>query len=310
MTNLIKGFVPAFSWCLIVIVCSFVTACGGAREYDEKVVKKVRLSRVWSSSRWMVVGAINQRGPLSVLIALPKDFRAMGLESRAWIKPEVVKPLSLKVLMSLRDRLCSSGAALSLDGLRESIKTTFIVLNDREQTLIPKEIDAIIPASEIFGVESSEQLQVSDRGYLQRGEAPKSMIHDRPWVSRFAERWRPTVAYPELIIAERVDLKDQIEVRWREPRTELPDDLWLMISLSPQVKKSDQLLMVHLREQKRPIPSANELKTLINVERERQVDRIKRIERCPIYAPCQLKLLDVLRRPERCLHNICMVTLP
>jgi hypothetical protein len=294
---------------LLIIVQAY--ACGGLMPPSSSKPQMIRLSRVWQSPSWFSVGAINQRGPLHILLATTDDFKRLNIEAIPWIHPSVLPSLKLATTINLQGQSQTPASPLILDGLSKSMTINFTVLREAILERIPFMIDAIIPIEQVLKGDEATDLIVSTDGYLMRA----STLHSIPksnssLLYRFQELFDPQATYPDLLVAERIDYKDHIKIRWKVPQIELPKNIWIVSSLNPKVPEQGPIVGIRIKKKRRPIlinpmsPIRDDL-----IDQTYPLDHVLVKQTCPPHHPCPIRLKDIMRTNRPCHHDLCMITL-
>ena len=312
---------------LLLILCALMGCARGPLSrsgQDRESINGIKLSRVYLAERWQTIAAIDQRGPLTALIATPEDFEHFQIPSGRWVRGAVIDQLDLSTHHNLLGREQTSPLPLSLDGLHRELKMSFTRLDPDYDRSLPRLYDLILPAQELFGtnlfgalctsLEGSlrqvENTNVrSGRQCLEMGPQKLALYKARPWVMRYALLWDPSEAYDDFIVADRVDLRDVIEIRWRPVEIALPTDLWIVVGPRLGSKKKISLIAAHFRQPSAHIPSLNPPKTTVKTPKEERADTLQRMIRCPPRSPCPLALVDVIRRTQKCHSDLCVENL-
>ena len=144
--------------------------------------------------------------------------------------------------MNLSGHRQSSIVSIELDGLRDAFKMQLILPNAEEQKSMPKDVDLILPVEQLFTPVEAQKLSVHKDGYLgfiklkeeiditsndqSSLEFNISSKHDPnetpSYVYRFNDLVNIEEAFPNRVIAERVDLKNRVELHWFPPLIKLP----------------------------------------------------------------------------------------
>lgn len=294
---------------LLIIVQ--VYACGSVISPSTSRPQMIRLSRVWQSPSWFSVGAINQRGPLHILLATTDDYKRLNIASIPWVHPSILPSLKLATTINLQGQSQTPASVLILDGLNESVTLKFTVLSDIVLERIPAKIDAIIPINKVLRGDEATDLIVSVDGYLMRASNPHSIPKpNSSLLYRFQELFDPQAIYPNLLIAERIDYKDHIKIRWKVPQIELPKDLWIVSSLNPKVPEQGPIVGIRIKKKRRPI-LINPMSTVRDdlIDQTYPLDHVLVKQTCPPHHPCPIRLKDIMRTNRPCHHDLCVITL-
>lgn len=328
LTSMLMSLLVSLSTLMCVGCGERVTAQRGAH---------VRLSRAWHPLAWESIGALDRRGPLTVGIWRPRDFKRWSLAPGAWVTPEVAQALDLSVTQDLRGASLVRSQALSLDGLQKPLSLDLYLLPSAGLQALPPQLDVII-SSDLLARHLSARtpkLKAHPSGHLSSPDDPNSEqpkrehtslsetqearsdsltstkgdeVPDTPAHLQRFKRWSPRAAYPDLIVGTQVDEVTQTVMRWRRPLTSLPPDLWLLVdlTLSPDqhmilgawiIKSSGDRDIIQR--------STVSTWTLGDTERRRRAQPGWR-STCTYAAPCPVTLRDVIRRIERCTHDLCV----
>ena len=120
-------------------------------------------------------------------------------------------------------------------------------------------------------------------------------------------------AFPDRIIAERIDLKDRVEVHWFPPLIKQPKDLWIVTSLALDSNQNlKNIVVVHLRQPKAlTLIGSDQYRKKSYYNKTYKLGELRSQSQCDIKSPCPIFIRDVYRLNRKCLHDLCLVkTLP
>ena len=308
-TLTIGKLVKSLGGASLLLLALSVISCGVSPPTESIKPTQIRLSQIWDAQDWQSIAALNQRGPLSVLIAKEDDLKELKLESIPWIRADIIDLLALQTTINLKQQRQTKKYPIVLDGMKESLKLSFTALNRKFFPYVTQRYDLIIPYQSLFPDCLEQDLEIDNKGYLVVMKSKKNLI-DPPkkheakkqsmpqWLNRYQDIWDVQKAFPSLIVAQRVDHKDEVEIRWFPPTIPLPTDLWIVTSSDFLNPAQGEKFVVHIRSPKsylaKPIQA---LRFSITTE--------KRQKKCTTRQPCTLYLQDVMRVSKKCLHDLC-----
>ena len=314
--------------CLITYLTLLICACSASPLINLKD-QRIRLAKVWQSSQWLTTGAIDRRGPLVIWLAKSTELRALKLANRAWLQPHVAVDLNIKTRMNLTGHRQSSVVSIELDGLRDAFKLQLTLPNTEEQKALPKNVDLILPVEQLVTSAKVQSLSIHEDGFLGFTKPKKTIDptghvasitklnastepdsnETHPYVYRFDDVFNVDQAFPGRIIAERIDLKDRVEVHWFPPLIKQPKDLW--IATSPALDSDQNLkniVVVHLRQPKAlTLIGSDQYRKKSYYNKTYKLGELSSQSQCDIKSPCPIFIRDIYRLNRKCLHDLCLV---
>ena len=292
---------------LYFILTFFCLACSGTHPQSrsqsrDESCHAIRLTRAWDTKSFDTIGAIQRRGPLRIGIWGSKEFADADLKEQGWVAVEVVEALSLRIDYDLQGKAIIRDAFLELDGVG-NVQTNSLYLSPAQKGIQPLgKYDVIIPLSDLIERASSRPVIINGHLLLSDVETCKD-LSVLPAIERFTELWSPQKALPLSPIGQRVDLGKEVTIQWTQPLIDLPADLWLIVDLAKEGEASWPLGLWIAPQQRFQVAFDKPLTTNIKPTPS-QLRRLS-ASQCHGRSPCPIRILDVVRRNERCQSDIC-----